>query len=392
MSEYQYYEFQAIDQLLNAEQQAYLRKLSSRVELTSRSAIYTYSYSSFRADPLELLKQHFDAFLYVANWGSKQLAFRFPRNALNPDELKAYFAFDEMTLETSGDNMILNIEFNPEDGYGGWIEGNGILGSLISLRDDLLRGDLRALYIAWLKAALWYEETLNDEYGEYDEEEEDSGDELARGDPDLIEPPLPAGLQELTPALRALIEFLEIDEDLVTAAAQASPPLKSTGEPYEEWVAKLSLEERDAFLVRLARGEARVHTDLLSRLREVGKSSGTAGLSNQPRRAFSEVKAAAREVRERRLEEERKAAERKRLAELEKLAKRESEAWQEVAHQLSQRTGSGYDAGVTLLAQLRDLAVHHNRRAAFDQRLGEVAGPFLKSKTLQERMRKQDLL
>lgn len=389
MSEYQYYEFQAIDQLLSAEQQAYLRKLSSRVELTSRSAIYTYSYSDLRVAPLELLKQHFDAFLYLANWGSKQLAFRFPRNMLNQDELKAYFAFDEMTLESSGEHMILNIEFNPEGGYGEWIEGNGILGSLIPLRDDLLRGDLRTLYIAWLKAALWYEETLNDEY---DEEEEDSDDELERGDPDLIEPPLPTGLQELTPALQALIEFLGIDEDLVMAAAQASPPLKSTDEPYEEWVANLSLEERNTFLVRLARGEARVYTDLLSRLREVGNGSKTAELSNQPRRAFSEIKAAAREVRERRLEEKRKADERKRLADLEKLANRESEAWQEVAYQLNLRTGLGYDAGVTLLAQLRDLAVHRNQRAVFDQRLGEIAGPYLKSKPLQERMRKQKLL
>lgn len=43
MSEYQYYEFQTIDRLLTASEQAEIRKLSSRVQLTpdynNRSAL-----------------------------------------------------------------------------------------------------------------------------------------------------------------------------------------------------------------------------------------------------------------------------------------------------------------------------------------------------------------
>ncbi len=42
MSEYQYYEFQAIDRPLTEEQQAYMRSLSSRVELTPTQAVFTY--------------------------------------------------------------------------------------------------------------------------------------------------------------------------------------------------------------------------------------------------------------------------------------------------------------------------------------------------------------
>ena len=45
MSEYQYYEFQALDRPWNAKQLAYIRTLSNRVELTPRQAIFTYSYS-----------------------------------------------------------------------------------------------------------------------------------------------------------------------------------------------------------------------------------------------------------------------------------------------------------------------------------------------------------
>jgi hypothetical protein len=61
MSEYQYYEFQTIDRpLIKAEQQA-VSLLSSRVQLSSTRAIFTYSYGDFRGDPKELLVQYFDA-------------------------------------------------------------------------------------------------------------------------------------------------------------------------------------------------------------------------------------------------------------------------------------------------------------------------------------------
>src|SRR5690606_11076987 len=156
-------------------------------------------------------RQHFDAFVYVTNWGTKQLAFRLPHNALDPDELKAYLAFDEVSLESSAEHTILNIYFSLEDGTGEWIEGEGLIDSLVPLRDDLLRGDLRALYLVWLQAAIEYEASLYDEREIEGEEEFD----------DLLEPPLPPGLQQLIRPVRALIEFLEIDPDLVTAAAQA---------------------------------------------------------------------------------------------------------------------------------------------------------------------------
>jgi hypothetical protein len=395
MSEYQYYEFQTIDQPLTAEQKAYLHTLSRRAQVTSSSAIYTYSYSDFPADPLKVLKENFDAFLYVANWGSKQLVFRFPKNALNQAELKAYWAFDEMSLESAGDYQILNIGFFPEEATGEWIEGEGLLSALIPLRNEIMAGDLRALYLVWLQAAINYEASLFYDEEDIDEEEIDDEEfeELSEGgDPELIEPPLPAGLQQLTPSLRTLIEFLEIDPDLVSAAAQASPPWVAKNEPFEEWVTKLPIHERNAFLVRLARRDPRVQIDLITRLHEVGQGVGAVIATSQSRRRFSDIKAAAGEVRKHRQQKEREAAERKRLAELDKLAKRENEAWREVGEQLAKRTGASYDAAVALLAQLRDLAVHRNQGAAFDERLGEVAGPFLRSQPLQERMRRQHLI
>ena len=60
MSEYQLYEFLALDRPLSAEDLAYVRTLSSRVQPTPTQATFIYSYSSFPGDPLKLLAKHYD--------------------------------------------------------------------------------------------------------------------------------------------------------------------------------------------------------------------------------------------------------------------------------------------------------------------------------------------
>jgi hypothetical protein len=176
MSEYQYYEFQAIDRPLTPEEQKAVSRLSSRVEPHPRRAVFTYSYSDFPGDPEMILAQYYDAMLYLANWGSHQLMFRFPRALLDLDQMRQYavqtldYPSDSITFSSAGEYAILNIQFH-EEGGGEWIEGEGWLDSLLSLRDDLLRRDYRLLYLAWLKG-LTMEDT----------------------DEDALEPPPPPGL------------------------------------------------------------------------------------------------------------------------------------------------------------------------------------------------------
>jgi len=80
VSEYQYYEFQALDRPLTESEQAYIRSLSRRVSLTPTHAIFTYQYGNFPGDPKRILEKYFDAMLYIADWGTKQLMFRLPRS------------------------------------------------------------------------------------------------------------------------------------------------------------------------------------------------------------------------------------------------------------------------------------------------------------------------
>lgn len=82
MSEYQYYEFQTIDRPLTAKEQAEIKKLSSRVQLTPTQAIFLYNYGDFRSNPEKVLTQYFDVMFYIANWGTWRLMFRFLKRSL----------------------------------------------------------------------------------------------------------------------------------------------------------------------------------------------------------------------------------------------------------------------------------------------------------------------
>jgi hypothetical protein len=67
MSEYQYYEFQAIDRPLSREEQEQLRALSSRARITATSFTNEYHWGNFRGDPRRMVERYYDAHLYVAN-------------------------------------------------------------------------------------------------------------------------------------------------------------------------------------------------------------------------------------------------------------------------------------------------------------------------------------
>jgi hypothetical protein len=83
MSEYQYYEFLALDKPLTSKQREELRQLSTRAEITATRFTNEYHWGNFRGDPEKTMASYFDAFLYLANWGTRHLMFRVPRTSLD---------------------------------------------------------------------------------------------------------------------------------------------------------------------------------------------------------------------------------------------------------------------------------------------------------------------
>jgi len=82
MSEYQYYEFQAIDRPLTAAEMSELRSISTRARITPTSFVNEYSWGDFKGQPDVWMERYFDAFLYLANWGSHRLKLRLPPRLL----------------------------------------------------------------------------------------------------------------------------------------------------------------------------------------------------------------------------------------------------------------------------------------------------------------------
>ena len=73
MSEYQYYEFLAIDRPLDDAEQAEVRALSTRARITATSFVNEYHWGDFKGSPNRLMERYYDAHLYVANWGTHRV-------------------------------------------------------------------------------------------------------------------------------------------------------------------------------------------------------------------------------------------------------------------------------------------------------------------------------
>ncbi len=129
------------------------------------------------------------------------------------------------------------------------------MSSLAPIRDELMRGDLRALYLGWLASFAvrgWDDGEAPD---------------------DVREPPVPAGLAKLSAPLKSLGKYLRVDADLLKAVAAGStgePAAAPTRAEMVRWVKSLPTAEKDDYLIRfLAEDEdILLHAELSRRFRE----------------------------------------------------------------------------------------------------------------------------
>jgi hypothetical protein len=353
MSEYQYYEFQTIDRLLTPKEQDEIRKLSSRVQLNSTQATFLYNYGDFRGNPKQVLEKYFDVMFYIANWGTWQLIFRFPKAIVDPQWFQPYELEDTITISTTSKYVILDIHINEEEGIRGWVEGEGWLPRLLPLRDDLLRGDLRLLYLVWLRSAPYLAKYALEE--------------------DPIEPPIPPNLSKLSKPLQAFIELVELDSNLVGAAAQDSSHQQAGSEPsLETWLSALSADEKQEFLLKLVRREPHVDLQLIHRLKELAGKTQSAPQAILGHRHLSELGEIASTLRKKQQQKEENAAKKKRVQALEALAPREEQLWKEVVRLIELKQAKPYDEATALLKDLRDLAEYQGRSPEFIQRFKKL--------------------
>ncbi len=375
MSEYQYYEWQTVDRLLTEAEQEAVSRLSSHMDVSASRAIVTYSWSDFKHDPQKVLVRFFDAHLYMANWGSRRLMFRFPAGLLNRDEIKAYYVPDRITYKAIGKFDVLDLNLSEEEG-GDWIEGEGSLSGLVPLRNDILQGDHRILYLAWLKAM-----SLQDDESPDDQESAASSE---------MDPPIPCGLRHLSAALKRFVDEFDVPASLVDAAARASPEMvEPSATDFSSLVSQLSREECDRFLCRFARGDTSAVMELKKRLLSLNPCPPAV---QAVRLSIGELLKRADEIEKERQRRRQEEARRKHAAEMDALAGREAEAWQEVESLVEMKLPKHYEAAVQMLAKLKKLSEFRELKADYRQRLNDLCERYSNRPGFKSRVQRAKLL
>lgn len=207
MGYHETYEFFAIERPLGRAKLRALRALSTRATITPTRFHNFYDWGGLKADPREMLRRYFDVFIYTGEGGARWGMLRLPADRIDVRCWRLYLPEQRgksppgwcASFVTRGSVTVLT--FLPSEAADEEVldeEGSWAV-PLALFRADLLAGDSRGLYLAWLGSV--------------------QGGERRPAD---REPPRPPGLQRLTGTLHSLAEFLRLDPHLL-AVARAAP-------------------------------------------------------------------------------------------------------------------------------------------------------------------------
>ncbi len=389
MSEFQFYDFRSVDRPLTENERKEVNSWSSRSNASSHRATFTYAYGDFRKKPLDCVVNYFDAMFYTANWGTRHLIFRFPKKMV---DYKALAAFDidasaatghesGISISSRGEYALLEFQFC-EDDYSGWIEeDDDTLSALLPLREDILQGDYRSLFIFWLNMANRLSgDTMEDEDFDDDFEDEDRM---------FTVPPIPSNLKHISPALKEFIELYELDTDLIAAAATFSTePPKATPFLLDTVLKKLTDKEKNEWLTRLFEGEMRLDKTFKKYIESL-QPKAEQGVRKTV--SFSAITDLLGGKKAEGLENEAIDKANAHIKRMNELVKKEADLWKTVYFNLDRKTGSAYDIVADALKDLYDVAVFFEKKSPFLEKFYDVEDRYGRSKTLLERLKKKGL-
>jgi hypothetical protein len=373
MSEYQYYEFQAIDRPLNEADRQALRDLSTRARITATSFTNSYEWGDFKGDPAKLMERWFDLHLYLTNWGSRRLMIRLPKRLVDRRLLDTFLGeVDCATLSVSGENLIVDINCDEVE-FEDWDDGSGWLAALAPLRAEVLAGDLRLFYLLWLTA-------VQAEVFEADQPE-----------------PMP-GIGPMSASLEAFAEFFGIDSDLVQAAAERPAVATAnamSAEAVRGIISAMTDADKTTMLSRLFDGDPHVAAELRAKVRDrmasdadappivartVGELRSRAAAIGLAREQAAAEKLAAEHKR--RVEEAEKARQARLLA----IARRGEGVWREVEAEIERRNAAAYDKAAALLLDLQAVAKERGTIEDFLGRLHAIREKHVRKERFIERL------
>ena len=375
MSEYQYYEFLAIDRPLTAEETAVLRALSTRAHITPVSFTNEYNWGDFKGDPDKLMQWFFDAHVYVANWMTAVFMVRLPIEAITKETAEAMAVRYILDFKATKTHWIITWRLEESENYDrfGMEDGRGWMARLAPVRDELLRGDIRSLYIGWLVAVT-----------------------MEMMDDDEMEPLAVEGIGSLTAAQQALAEFLDVDKDLLAGAGMGSPALQDEGpsqQEMDEWIDGLPRDEVTELLKQLLAGKGQQAERTLKNRFATWWRGMQSDKTDAPRRTVGELWKNAQSAEKMRFEQEKREKKRREIKRrkeretyLKNLSKDFPKAWKAVRQTVERGSGLAYDEACHALVDLSDAYSLQASRKRFQQEFRKFMAGNMRRKALIQRL------
>ena len=377
MSEYQYYEFLAIDRQLTSEEMSALRALSTRANITAVSFTNEYHWGDFKGNPDDLMKRFFDAHVYVANWMTAIFKVRVPIETISEKMAEAMAVRHTLDFKATKTHWVITWSLSESEDYDrfGMEDGRGWMARLVPVRDELLRGDFRSLYIGWLAAV--------------------TGEIV---DDDEVEPVPAEGLGSLTAAQQALAKFLDVDDDLMAGAGIGSPTLQDEADfekETEAWLGDLPRDEVTALMKLLLSSRGQEAEGTLKNRFAAWRRSLRNNRSEAPRRTVEELRKNAEvaetvRIEKEKIKEERREAKRRkeREAYLKVLSNDFPKAWKAVQQNVERGLGPAYEEACRALRDLSEAYSVHASRMAFQQEMKKFMLSHMRRKSLIQRLAK----
>jgi hypothetical protein len=348
MSEYQKVMFQAVDAPLNDKQLEFAQRQSTRAEVSRWSLSVDYHYGDFGGDVDGLLRQGYDVYLQYSSYGTREIKLRLPRGMPFVTEVWSKYVDGEhlnWKSDAKGSGGILTLSpFHDTGDLDVVWETQAVVDAAIRVRERLISGDLRALYLLWLCAA-------DDDYNDPAE---------------MIEPPVPHGISDFVDQGGEILSFFGLDPLLVVAAGVGvnSAPTEKPQDHATLWVNALDEKRAKNLLLRLLTGDAvGLKAGLLAEIRD--SKTPDVWPTTDKQRSFEELLQKTEALRdEEDAEQARKdqakakrdaaKAERDRADRMKKMLKAPDQ-WLREAEQLVAAKGiANYKAAAEILSDLRE--------------------------------------
>ena len=305
---------------------------------------------------------------------------RLPIEVLPKEAVKALAMDYMMDIKATKTHWIITWCLEESENYDrfGVEDGRGWMVRLAPVRDELLRGDLRSLYIGWLAAVTG--EMMDDDDRE----------------------PLPVdGLGSLTAAQQALAEFLEVDKDFLAGAGMGSPAPQDENPSQQEmdkWINGLPRDEVTNLLNLLLEGKGQQAERTLKNRFAAWRCGLRGDRIEAPRRTVGELRKnaeAAEKIRLKQKKHERKRREIKRRKErnanLKALSKDFPKAWKSVQQTVERGSDPAYEEACLALVDISEAYSVHASRERFQQELKKFIAGHMRRKALIQRLVKAEI-